>query len=385
MSSQSCTACAATSCVAISGESSSSSSKKSTPAGAIAGSVIGGVVFIVIVTFVVWRFCIRNKRREFDEQQERAWSEASEKRSTFATNRSARHSTRSVASTVLTRASNVIQIAYIPGITNRSPPDTPGLLVPPVPPIPIAVGSASASSTPHFSEDQHFFLPSDLARDSTWSGISDDGHRISLSPSLARSSVATTIYGGGVVSPAQQAMRSKPNMVSVKSGSTTPGVGSATTPPVPTLDPKFANSPFVARSVVAKPVNLTKSGSNKSKSTKSAKSTIGESSLRKMSIHHSGFDDTSSEEESDTEIDTKKATPTQAAPRATESPFADEAATTPVASSSAIDPEGRRSSDGTSTPSHRHSRSTGSKAMLETASKRTSRDASPFSDENEIK
>ena len=141
--------------------------------------------------------------------------------------RASTHTVGSIASTVLSRASNIIQIAYIPGVTNRSDPGTPGLLVPPVPPIPIAL-SNSAASTPRF-EQEHFFMPGEL-RDSTYSGISDR-------TSYARTSVASTIYGkNAIVSPvpAQTVIRGKAAVVSVRSnGTNSPG---DVTPPVPSVD-----------------------------------------------------------------------------------------------------------------------------------------------------
>lgn len=154
----------------------------------------------------------------------------------FAMRRDARASTHtvgSIASTVLTRASNIIQIAYIPGVTNRSAPSTPGLLVPPVPPIPIAL--SSTSSSPRY-EHEHFFMPGDL-RDSTYSGMSDR-------TSYARNSVASTIYGkNAVVSPlpAQTVIRGKAAVVSVRSNGASSG---ELTPPVPSVDySKYANGP----------------------------------------------------------------------------------------------------------------------------------------------
>jgi len=178
----------------------------------------------------VWRFCIKTKRQQYEQED---WTEdheeSTEAEKDFAMRRDARastHTVASIASTVLTRASNIIQIAYIPGVTNRSAPSTPGLLVPPVPPIPIAL--SSAASTPRY-EQEHFFMPGDL-RDSTYSGISDR-------TSYARTSVASTIYGkNAVVSPvpAQTVIRGKAAVVSVKSnGANTPG---DLTPPVPSVD-----------------------------------------------------------------------------------------------------------------------------------------------------
>jgi hypothetical protein len=126
-----------------------------------------------------------------------------------------------MASTVLTRASNIIQIAYIPGVTNRTASASPGLLVPPVPPIPMPTTPSSTNSQ---FDDQRFFVPGDL-RGSTYSDASSvDGVRRpgSIASSLARNSVATTIYrDSGVLNPMPQAQAlyaTKAAVVSVKSG-----------------------------------------------------------------------------------------------------------------------------------------------------------------------
>lgn len=229
-----CDECQHTVCVASSAAPSTISSSTTTNSsgpnvGAIAGGVIGGVAVIVAITYCVWRFCIKTKRQQYEQEN---WAEDPEEtlpaEKDFAMRRDARASTHtvgSIASTVLTRASNIIQIAYIPGVTNRSAPSTPGLLVPPVPPIPIAL---SGASTPRY-EQEHFFMPGDL-RDSTYSGISDR-------TSYARTSVASTIYGkNAIVSPvpAQTVIRGKPALVSVKSnGNSSTG---DLTPPVPSVD-----------------------------------------------------------------------------------------------------------------------------------------------------
>ncbi|CAG8949906.1 hypothetical protein HYFRA_00004235 [Hymenoscyphus fraxineus] len=226
-----CDVCQHTACVEDPNASTStlpSSPRRSPNGGAIAGGVIGGLAVIAIATYLVWRFCIKTKRQQYeqdnwvDEQDEQTQAEKD-----FTMRRDARASTHtvgSIASTVLTRASNIIQIAYIPGVTNRSNPSTPGLLVPPVPPIPIAL---SAASSPY--EQEHFFMPGDLTRDSTYSGVSD------ARTSYARNSVASTIYGkNAVVSPvpAQTVIRGKAAVVSVKSN----GAAGETTPPVPSVD-----------------------------------------------------------------------------------------------------------------------------------------------------
>ncbi|CAI7659640.1 unnamed protein product [Penicillium glandicola] len=244
MTAPSCDQCATTKCVSTGVKPSSGGGSNT---GAIAGGVIGGVAAIALIVFLIWWFVIRKKRLERQE---------AEKNGSFVATRSER---QSIASTVLTRASNVIQIAYIPGVTNRSPPETPASLVPPVPPLP--------GATP----DQHFFMPGDL-RDSSWTTTT--GHQ-SISPTL-RSSVATTIYRhDAIVSaiPAQQIQRSRAAVVSIHTGgagSNAPGDDSpvavtitpADAPAVPVITPAQlaraeavkGNSSCVARSVTAKPV-----------------------------------------------------------------------------------------------------------------------------------
>ncbi len=198
----------------------------------------------------------------------------------FAMQRDARASTHtvgSIASTVLTRASNIIQIAYIPGVTNRSVDASPDHLVPPVPPIPAASPSNSAVTTPQPGQDQHFFMPSDL-RDSRYSGYTDDGRssfaRSSMAPSMARSSVATTNYQHNAVInpiPAQLATRLQAVAVSVKSSGKNSPIDTprSVTPPVPSIDYQRHGSirrnpsgPMVARLGVPRAVTVTRSQSN---------------------------------------------------------------------------------------------------------------------------
>lgn len=298
-----CGQCASTTCVPQTVDPTNiTSSKSSGPnVGAIAGGVVGGVAFIAILTFIVWN-CLKGQRRQYEEG---AWQQVDvpvEKSdpNDFTTRRDARSSTHtvgSVTSSILTRASNIIQIAYIPGVTNRSGPGSPDLLVPPVPPIPIATSPSTALSSPYSTEDQHFFVPGDL-RDSTYSGLTDGRSsyaRTSIAPSLARSSVATTIYrNNAIVSPlpAQTIVRGKAAVVSVKSGGAnspaeTPG---SETPPVPQIDqkhmiiqmPRMTSSSSLSpqssvRSVatVGKPLalNITKKGKESSVKSTSQNST----------------------------------------------------------------------------------------------------------------
>lgn len=215
--------------------------------GAIAGGVIGGVIVIAILTYLAWRFLIKPKRAEEAARQSTytaggATSHDTEKDGgSRLTRRDSTHTVHSIASTVLTRASNIIQIAYIPGVTNRANQSQSNVLVPPVPPIPMQ-HSGQNNGGPG-NDDQHFFVPGDL-RDSTYSGLSGYTDRTSYATRTSyapRSSIASTIYGkqAQVMTPASTGLRAKPTMVSVKSV----GNGSGgSTPPVPSIDfEKFGN------------------------------------------------------------------------------------------------------------------------------------------------
>lgn len=271
-----CDECAKSTCNKLEGGSSSANGSGggkdgSSVTGAIAGGVVGGVIVIVMITYLVWRFCIKKRREEYEESEWRKSGQLTEKDGDdFATQRNVRastHTVASMASSVLTRASNVIQIAYIPGVTNRSIESSPDLLVPPVPPIPAASKG----------QDQHFFMPSDL-RDSRFSGYSDDARtsfaRSSIAPTMGgRDSIVTTYQDNVVVNPlpAQVIARGKANAVSVKSSGKnspidTPGT---VTPPIPTIDygrhgylPPTTSGPMVARLGVPKAVTVTRHASN---------------------------------------------------------------------------------------------------------------------------
>lgn len=250
----SCNACASVSCKADPAIAGSSTASKKTNVGAIAGGVVGGVAFVVILVFIIWKFCLKGKRKPLQEGE---WQEvdvaAHEKTDNdFVSRRSTRastHTVASMASSVLTRASNIIQIAYIPGVTNRSGPGSPDLLVPPVPPIP-AMSPSSGLSSPYANSEQHFFVPD--FRDSMASSTTDARSsyaRTSIAPSLARGSVASTVYRqNAIVSPlpAQTIVRGKAAVVSVKSsGSNSPAdTPSMETPPVPQIDPKHTAQPI---------------------------------------------------------------------------------------------------------------------------------------------
>ncbi|KAH7412204.1 hypothetical protein DE146DRAFT_273394 [Phaeosphaeria sp. MPI-PUGE-AT-0046c] len=243
--SQTCEQCASTMCDIDPNPDPVFEAPKKPNVGAIAGGVIGGIIAIAILTFIVWKYCLKGKRRPYSEAdfEEMDLQEQEKVENDFASRRSARastHTVASVASSVLTRASNIIQIAYIPGVTNRSGPGSPDLLVPPVPPIP-AMSPSTGVSSPYSSADQHFFLPD--FRDSMAS--QSTAGRTSIAPSLARASVASTMYRqNAIVSPlpAQTIVRGKAAVVSVKSNTPSPtDTPSFETPPVPQIDPKHSN------------------------------------------------------------------------------------------------------------------------------------------------
>jgi hypothetical protein len=251
-----CNSCAAATCVKTNfsgAQGSSNISSSSGPnIGAIVGGVIGGVAVISIIVFCIWKFWLNGRRHDVEED----WDETDyplEKpdNSVFQdrdASRASTHTVASMASTVLTRASNIIQIAYIPGVTNRTASSSPGLLVPPVPPIPIPTTPSSTNSQ---FDDQRFFVPGDL-RGSTYSDMSsiDGGRRPgSIASSLARNSVATTVYRDSAVlhpMPAQAGFVSKAAVVSVKTGSAAPSpalTNASTMVPSTAGSSKDGNSP----------------------------------------------------------------------------------------------------------------------------------------------
>lgn len=336
-----CNTCAVTQCMKIGAQPTSNPSSgggDGPNAGAIAGGVIGGIAVVCLMTYLVYRFCIQKRRQESSEND---WPEETgtmeKSGDEFTSHRDARastHSFRSIASTIQTRASNIIQIAYIPGVTNRSIESTPDL-VPPVPPIPAMSPANSTVTTPLPGQDQHFFMPSDL-RDSTYSDYTVDRTlyaRSSMTPTMARGSVPSTAYRDSAVVnaiPAQKAIRGKANPVAVRSNGKNSPAGSfrTKTPLVPSVtdrqrqdpqgDPIETNitSPIVARLGVPKAVNVRKAQSKDNLSTSSPLATSSspvnsEKTQRSLAIperhlsvassrHHgesSTFDDASSSDE----------------------------------------------------------------------------------------
>ena len=279
-----CETCAVSKCTNLGATPSTTSTPSGAPAGPIAGGVIGGILFICLVTFLVWRFYVRAKlaerrrQQQYDDWPDTATNDEKDVDgfSVQRDRRNSTHSVRSIASTVLTRASNVIQIAYIPGVTNRSEHSTPDL-IPPVPPIPAFSPAHSQASTPAATTtDQHFFMPSDL-RDSTYSDYTVDRNSYART-SVATSRVPSTAYRGSAVvntMPAQTAIRGRANPVAVKSNGKNSPIDTprAQTPPVPVVNrsrPDARNeniqtnttSPIVARLGVPKAVTVTKAPSH---------------------------------------------------------------------------------------------------------------------------
>lgn len=198
------------------------------------------------MVFLVWRFWIKKKRERQDRELEEEWEEddiAHQKSTQFRNTMGDAASTRtrgSLANSILSRASNIIQIAYIPGVTNRN--NSSILESNPVPPIPATLRGSQTPKSPLSNEgDALFFRPGDL-RDSTWSATSSirsgqAGNRDtqytmkSITPSLARSSVASELYQSDVPAmPATTVSRAAPRMVSVKSSNSTETMNSSNSP-----------------------------------------------------------------------------------------------------------------------------------------------------------
>ncbi|KAM3425251.1 hypothetical protein BST61_g7203 [Cercospora zeina] len=248
---QSCGSCAYMVCIA---NPSPTPEAEKPNVGAIAGGVIGGVLFISIIVFLFWRYWIKKRRQEqenWDEDDEIATQKGASQFNAMKSDNASTKTRGSVAASFLSRASNIIHIAYIPGVTNRNGSGHNSLLnAAPVPPIPAAYANQTSRTTtprsPLSNEgDALFFRPSDL-RDTMYSDSSSlrSGKRDtqytthSITPSLARSSMMSDVYRDDATTepmPATQVIRALPRMVSVKSG--TSGSSSPSMESAPTLVP----------------------------------------------------------------------------------------------------------------------------------------------------
>lgn len=148
--------------------------------GGIIGGIVGGIVMLAVATCLVWRFYIRPKRSQTPISmyvEDVDLVQGSEKDAPSRGTRPPSACTvHSIAPTVLTRASNIIQIAYIPVVTNRVTPMPPNVLLPPpVPPIPLHHAEGNQAQG---IDDEHFVVPSDL-QDSAYLGLSGYSYRTS--------------------------------------------------------------------------------------------------------------------------------------------------------------------------------------------------------------
>ncbi|KAM5349351.1 hypothetical protein ACJ41O_006653 [Fusarium nematophilum] len=147
--------------------------------GGMVGGIVGGIVMIAVATYLVWMFCIKPKRSQTPISvhiEDVDPASGSEKDAALRGTRSpSTHTVHSIAPTVLTRASNIIQVAYPPGVTSRPTPTSSTLLVPLLPPIPMHHTEGSRGQG---NDDQHIFVSSDL-QDSTYSGLSGYSDRTS--------------------------------------------------------------------------------------------------------------------------------------------------------------------------------------------------------------
>lgn len=122
-STQTCSECPKTYCKTVSSTSSSSSSD-SASIGGVAGGVIGGVILLLVSGYLFYRFYLKQKlafkkvhRGEFYQFDDDAEINFHHKIDIETTDELEKPSSRSSFATVFTRASNIIPIAYIPGVT----------------------------------------------------------------------------------------------------------------------------------------------------------------------------------------------------------------------------------------------------------------------------
>lgn len=326
---QNCNDCAHTECVPNPNPS-PKSDRPNVGTGAIAGGVVGGVVFMGVVMFLLWKFWIK-KRREQQELEAEEWEEddiAQQKGDVrrFTAMRSDAASTRtrgSVAASFLSRASNIIQIAYIPGVTNRNRSGHNSLLAQaPVPPIPAAYRNTTPKSPLSNEGDALFFRPGDL-RGSTYSDSSlpstnkrDTQYtRLSITPSLARSSMMSDVYmddSAPPPMPATQVIRAAPRMVSVKGGSSaTSSPSMETSPNLTPIGPKVmmpgqasSNSSLASGTsgfVKAKPVTIGGKGKSRTPVSRQASDASSAPSTTTKPVKSSPLIETSTDSDDDDE------------------------------------------------------------------------------------
>merc|ERR1712224_964178 len=119
-----CTECSQARCVAPSAEPNEGNNSDDSSGGPNIGAIVGGIVLITVLTYLAWRYLIKPRRAEDIARHSQyhrsiAPQDSEKDHESRHARRSSTHTVHSIASTVLTRASNIIQIAYIPGVTNR--------------------------------------------------------------------------------------------------------------------------------------------------------------------------------------------------------------------------------------------------------------------------
>jgi len=245
---------------------------------------MGGIALIALLTFLVWWFIIRKRRRQYPAENDLAeYSERDrgvekegddDERDRLSeqqqrSNRASAHTVSSVA-TAGTRSSNFIQIAYIPGVTNRSDAASPEI-APPMPPIPIAGAAHPHSLSGHTSPrqlggDQFLFMPSDLRPESSYTHVDLDS-RSSFAPSNYRGQDA--VVESALSAPPPRAAAFKPHQISVRSSRSTLASAAAASPPAAAAWGAAAGaggpqpgSSIVGRMHQPKQITVTRSASN---------------------------------------------------------------------------------------------------------------------------
>lgn len=260
-----CNSCASNTCIKRPGA--STSSQASSPAGPIAGGVIGGIILVIAVAALVYFFYVKKNRKpdwqkELDDLRANDGEKTPSEHRSFAEHRSKRQSAASMAPSVKTtasRQSNVIQIAYIPGVTSTAAHSPE--MIPPVPPIP-----AASTASPHLpTGNEQFFMINDLRPESSYTDYYAPNARKSYANSFAnRSSIAASEYQDAVVeaAPARAAVAARANAISVKSSSR---IGSPTASPPLSHQNSIAGrmaGPVTAQSGQARQVMISRSNSN---------------------------------------------------------------------------------------------------------------------------
>lgn len=119
---QTCESCATYVCRKIlSIPSSSQPSESKSNSGAIAGGVVGGLAAVIIVAvLLLWRFYYKPRRERQAEFERLAVEKHGDLAMPGNKNRMSTETLTSLAPSTFTRSSNIIPIAYIPGVTTRA-------------------------------------------------------------------------------------------------------------------------------------------------------------------------------------------------------------------------------------------------------------------------